>query len=71
MTRATDIQVGARVRYRHGGEAWAFSRSPDKVRKVLSIRIVQATSGIAHSVWLRVEGRDAEISLIEVEGVSA
>lgn len=73
MTRATDIQVGSLVRYRQGGEAWAFATQAGraKTRKVQAIRIVQAPNGVARSVWLQLEGRQPEIGLVDVEGITA
>lgn len=67
------IQVGALVRYRYGGEAWAFATptARDKCRKVLAIWIKQAANGTPNSVWLRLEGRKAPISLGEVVGVAS
>ena len=73
MSRAADIQVGSLVRYRQGGEAWAFATQAGraKARKVRAIRIVQAPNGVAHSVWLQLEGRQPEIGLVDVEGITA
>ena len=73
MTRTADIQVGILVRYRYGGEAWAFTKTTEREKawKVLAIRIVQAPNGVAHSVWLQLEGREAEVGLIDVEGIAA
>ena len=63
-----NLEVGTLVRYRYGGEAWAFSAQTtrDKHWKVQSIHINQASNGVAHSVWLRLEGRQVPISLGEV-----
>lgn len=68
MTPFINLEVGTLVRYRYGGEAWAFSAQTtrDKHWKVQSIHINQASNGVAHSVWLRLEGRQVPISLGEV-----